>query len=156
VSWNHCAQAWLPPKCAQSQSVAAQAGTVKPPGVGDASGGGGVGVGVGIGVGSADGRGVGGGAARTIFGREFTSGSEIFIMDADGANLTRLTETPEDEGGLILSPDGRQVLFSADLDPAADERDELTNVEIFVMNLDGSGRTRLTHQVGFDAAWDWR
>ncbi|HWP34822.1 MAG TPA: hypothetical protein VNM66_04420 [Thermodesulfobacteriota bacterium] len=94
--------------------------------------------------------------AATAPDEELVLGAEIFVVDADGSNLRRLTDTPEDETGIILSPDGRRILFSADLDPTAQEEDRPGNMEIFVMNFDGSGRARLTSRPGFDAAAAWR
>jgi hypothetical protein len=78
----------------------------------------------------------------------------IFVMDADGTNPTRLTSSPTPEGSLLKwtdndqfpawSPDGSQIVFSSDQD-GADQHD----LDLYVMNADGSGRRRITTESGF-------
>ena len=73
---------------------------------------------------------------------------DLYRVDPDGANLKRLTEgnkyvefrlSPKDSHGSTdgpdISPDGKQVAFIA-------LKDGVPNV--FIMNLDGSGRKQLT------------
>ena len=38
---------------------------------------------------------------------------EIYAMDADGANVTRLTDNPADDVGPQWSPDGSKIVFSS-------------------------------------------
>jgi Tol biopolymer transport system component len=62
---------------------------------------------------------------------------EIYLMNADGSDVRRLTHTPGYDGGPFFSPDGKRILwrrFSEKGDTA----------DIFTMNLDGSGVRRLT------------
>jgi len=62
--------------------------------------------------------------------------NDIYVMDPDGSLQTRVsTEGSNDQRGDI-SPDGRQIAFVSN---RAD-----SHLEIFVMNLDGSGARRLT------------
>ena len=56
-------------------------------------------------------------------------------MNPDGSGQTRLTDTDVNEDSPELSPGGRRIVFTAQVDGGAD---------IFVMNADGTGRTRLT------------
>jgi TolB protein len=56
---------------------------------------------------------------------------ELYVMNADGSNMRRLTRRPGFEGFLSWSPDGRRIAFS---DYAAKPR-----WAFFVMNADGSG-----------------
>lgn len=62
---------------------------------------------------------------------------EIYVMDADGANQTRLTDTDHTTHNIepAWSPDGRKIAFVSGPDGYW---------QIYVMNADGSDRTRLT------------
>jgi Tol biopolymer transport system component len=60
---------------------------------------------------------------------------EIYVMNADGTGLTRLTNDDVDDENPSWSPDGNQVAFN---------RRVLGHLQIFVMNADGSAPTRLT------------
>ncbi len=78
---------------------------------------------------------------------------EIYIMDADGSNQRRLTDTPAAEGHPVWSPappeggtGGRQIAFFS-------ERDG--NQEIYVINADGSNPRRLTNDPADDMRPSW-
>jgi WD40 repeat protein len=65
---------------------------------------------------------------------------EIFVVNTDGTNLQRLTYAPGRDGGLAQgawSPDGSKLTFMS-------ERDAGKPREVYVMNADGTGQTRLT------------
>lgn len=68
---------------------------------------------------------------------------DIFIMDADGTDLINLTDNPSHDSDPNWSPDGMKIVYVRQLAKYTDE--------IFVMNADGTGRTRLT----FSDNWDW-
>jgi TolB protein len=68
--------------------------------------------------------------------------NELYVMDADGSDVTRLTETPHEEGSPSWSPDGTKIVYSRILDD--DEPQEL-----WVMNADGTCPRRLV-----PARWD--
>jgi Tol biopolymer transport system component len=77
---------------------------------------------------------------RIAFTTDRDGNWELYTMDADGSDQRRLTNTPIDEGGAVWSPDGQQIAFVYGAygdDPS-----------IWVMDADGSGRTRL-------ASGDW-
>jgi TolB protein len=57
-------------------------------------------------------------------------------MDADGGNVTRLTESEAFDGYPNWSPDGKKIAFLSGRDGDA---------EIYVMNPDGSDQTNLTN-----------
>ena len=63
---------------------------------------------------------------------------EIYIMDPDGSDQTRLTDNDIIEDNPDLSPDGRRIVFNAQVDGG---------IDIFVMNTDGTGRMRLTNMM---------
>jgi Tol biopolymer transport system component len=62
---------------------------------------------------------------------------EIYLMNADGSHLRRLTRTPGYDGGPFFSPDGKRILW---------RRFDLQGVQadIYTMKLDGSDLQRLT------------
>jgi len=64
---------------------------------------------------------------------------EIYVIDADGANLTRLTYNDAADGFPAWSPDGSRIAF-------ASERDG--NWEIYVMAADGSAQTNVSRSPG--------
>ena len=68
---------------------------------------------------------------------------EIYVMYADGSNLTNLTNTPgiRDESA-AWSPNGRTIGFARTL-----------NFWIYLMNADGSNQTQLTNTPGGAPVW---
>jgi Tol biopolymer transport system component len=76
---------------------------------------------------------------------------ELYVMDKDGGNLSRLTDNSVADWYPSLSPkDGAMIFIST--------ADKSTKEDIFRNNLDGvTGNTRLTHLPGNDAdpAWDF-
>lgn len=59
---------------------------------------------------------------------------EIYIMDADGANKTRLTTNTSDEYRVELTPDGTKIVFASYRNGES---------SIYIMNSDGTGETRI-------------
>ncbi len=66
---------------------------------------------------------------------------DVFIADADGLNLERLTDAPGYDAEATLSRDGEWIVFTS-----ARDRD----LEIYKMRTDGSELTRLTNDPGYD------
>src|SRR5438876_3775905 len=63
---------------------------------------------------------------------------ELYIMDADGKNVRKLTNAPNCyNGGPFFSPDGKRVIFRSD-------RKEKDRLQIYVINADGTGEKALT------------
>jgi Tol biopolymer transport system component len=60
---------------------------------------------------------------------------EICIVDADGRNPRNITNSPAGDGSPAWSPDGWRIAFTSTVDDGFD---------LFVINSDGSGLTRLT------------
>ncbi len=76
--------------------------------------------------------------------------SEIYVMNADGTDQTRLTTTEAIESHPRWSPDGKRVAYVSTIQPPPDY-----DQTIYIMNADGSGRARLLPegQSGNYPAW---
>ena len=94
---------------------------------------------------------------RLAFASDRTGAFEIWIVDADGARATRLTRGARRAYFNVFpawSPDGRWIAF-------ASSSSTPENQEIYVVRLDGTGRTRLTRthgsadRLGDDATPSW-
>ena len=86
---------------------------------------------------------------------------DIFSANREGSNLTRLTDAPGYDAEASYSPDGNMIVFCSLRDAypksklsAKDlkqlEVDPSYFGEIYIMNADGSGQTRLTDSPGYD------
>ena len=75
--------------------------------------------------------------------------SNIYVMDSDGTNITRLT-TNEDsiDTSASWSPDGSKIVFSSDMHGQ-------WGSNIYVMDSDGTNITRLTKQDSSDMSPSW-
>ncbi len=71
---------------------------------------------------------------------------EIYVMDTDGNNPQRLTDSPEHKWFPSWSPDGEHIVF-------ASERDG--NLEIYLMDADGENPRRLTNHPDRDFSPSW-
>ncbi|MGH7471051.1 MAG: hypothetical protein ACRENP_24135 [Longimicrobiales bacterium] len=83
---------------------------------------------------------------RIAFFSERDGNSELYIMDADGNNPTRLTRMPSSEGYPQLSPDGRSIAFDSD---------RADGFDIYIMDVDGTNVRRLTQHPARDVAASW-
>jgi WD40 repeat protein len=81
----------------------------------------------------------GNGGGRIAFVSSRDGNSEIYVVNADGTGLTRLTDDPAVDAYPAWSPDGSRIAFSSTRDG---------HYNIYVMNADGTGVTQLTTSTG--------
>jgi Tol biopolymer transport system component/tRNA A-37 threonylcarbamoyl transferase component Bud32 len=73
--------------------------------------------------------------------------SEIWLADADGGNGTQLTRGPGRwQGTPGWSPDGRSIVFDSQAEGS---------VDIWTINVDGSGLRQITHDPAYDIVPTW-
>ena len=65
--------------------------------------------------------------------------SEVLDVNTDGTGQRNLTRNPANDSDPTWSPDGRRLAFVSDRDG---------DLEVYVMNADGSGQRRMTHRGG--------
>ncbi len=81
---------------------------------------------------------------------------DLYTVPADGsAAPTNITTTPnESEAFAAWSPDGQQLVFASNVnDP--DVTDSVAELDLFLMNRDGTNRRQLTNNPGFETFPDW-
>ncbi len=74
---------------------------------------------------------------QEIFARDKSYFMDIYIMNADGTDVQRLTQVPGYDGGPFFSPDGRRLVWRRF---APDGK----TAEVWSMNTDGSDQRQLT------------
>jgi TolB protein len=65
----------------------------------------------------------------------YPQGAELYTADIDGGNRRRLTTNAWYDAEVSVSPDGRRIVFTRQVDGALD---------LYMMNADGSGEVKLT------------
>ncbi|MSQ78351.1 MAG: hypothetical protein EXR21_01570 [Flavobacteriaceae bacterium] len=92
---------------------------------------------------------------KIIFTSTRNGDIDLYSMDMDGSHVKQLTNLLGYDGGAFFSPDGKQIVFRASRPKTEEEIAEYksllalnlvapTNMEIYVMNADGSGMRQLT------------
>jgi TolB protein len=103
---------------------------------------------------------------RIVFTSVRDGDMEIYSMNGDGSNVKRLTNRPGPDGGPFFSPDGTQIIFRGHEITERRELDDYqlllkdalwrpTQLEIFVMNSDGTNLRQLTKMGGANFAPSW-
>jgi Tol biopolymer transport system component len=89
---------------------------------------------------------------RTCFA-ECTPNAEIYVANADGTAVTRVTDTTTHEGDPAWSPDGARIAFHSDFN--SPQSGAGGGTELYSVGADGSCMTWLTNgsALSFDPAW---
>ena len=73
---------------------------------------------------------------------------EVFLADADGSNVMRLTNGPgRQQGAAVWSPDGRSIAF--------DSQAANGHFDIWTIEVDGSGLRQVTHNPADESVPSW-
>jgi Tol biopolymer transport system component len=83
---------------------------------------------------------------QIAFGSNRDRDYDIYVMDAGGDNVRRLTNSPGLDARPAWSPDGKQIAFTSNRDG---------NYRIYVMNADGSKVRRVTESKERDDYATW-
>lgn len=75
---------------------------------------------------------------KELFDLDPAAMMDIYICDADGSNVKRLTNTLGYDGGPFFSPDGSRICWRRFSEDGA-------TAEIYTMKIDGTDQKRLTH-----------
>lgn len=81
---------------------------------------------------------------RIAFSSRRDGDFEIYVMNADGTGLARLTDNDAADKHPAWSPDGQRIAFDSNRDGTW---------EIYVMNADGDGLARLTYDDADDGSF---
>ena len=87
-----------------------------------------------------------GASGHIAFVSDRDGNEEIYVMNADGSGLQRVTTDPAPNASPAWSPDGSRIAFTSTRDG---------NAEIYVMNADGSNPRRLTTDPAIDQDPAW-
>jgi len=85
---------------------------------------------------------------RTLF-------SNIFVMNADGTEQTRITSGRSFDRSASFSPDGKKIAFDSDLETGKGVDNPERDFEIFAVGVDGRGLTQLTKNAETDLQPDF-
>ena len=92
---------------------------------------------------------------QIVFTSDRDGDLDLYLMDEDGTNVKRLTNTPGYDGGAFFSPDGKEITWRASR-PEGAELEEYkallkqglikpTRLDIYVMNVDGTNVRQITN-----------
>ena len=94
-----------------------------------------------------------GGKIAFVSQRDDNAYEQIYLMDPDGSNPTQLTFDESHKSWPVWSPDGTKILYVAD--GGVGPYNNRYNLDIWVMNADGSNQTNLTQYQGVDEDPTW-
>jgi Tol biopolymer transport system component len=79
--------------------------------------------------------------------------SEIYVVNPNGSGLVRLTSNTATDSDPAWSPDGTKIAFESNSDPRGTNPEG--DMEIFVMDADGTDPVQLTHNALRDEGPAW-
>ncbi len=79
-------------------------------------------------------------------------GRQIYVINSDGGEITRLTSFEKSAAAPCVSPDGSRIAFSlgVTIQESTFSEPEIVSDEIFIMNSDGTNIKRLTDNLNDD------
>ena len=103
---------------------------------------------------------------RMVFTSVRDGDLELYSMNLDGSDVVRLTDRVGYDGGAFFSPDGTQIVWRAHYPEEGAERDDYLallaqglirpgELEIWIMNADGSNKHQVTNLGGANFAPYW-
>jgi Tol biopolymer transport system component len=92
---------------------------------------------------------------KIAFAHSVSGTLQIYTINPDGSGLTPLTSSAGWNVSPAWSPDGGKIAFSSSRDDPNPGGCNPCNFEIYVMNADGSGQTRLTTDASNDRNPQW-
>jgi TolB protein len=72
---------------------------------------------------------------RIVFSSDRSGDRELYVVSADGGDVTQLTASPDFDGQPTWSPDGTMIAFTTDRGPSRD---------VYLMHADGSDPVNLS------------
>ena len=93
--------------------------------------------------------------AQIAFVSDRDGNYDIYVMDADGRNLRRLTNHPDIDSLPSWSPDGKRIVFASKRDGHVDAIHGFATNEIYVMDADGDNPQNLTNNPQEDWYPSW-
>lgn len=85
-------------------------------------------------------------SGKIVFYSKRDGNTEIYTMNSDGSNQTRLTFNETSDSSPVWSPNGQQIAFHSKRDG---------NREVYVMDADGSNQRNLTRHPALDGVPYW-
>jgi Tol biopolymer transport system component len=87
--------------------------------------------------------------SKIVFYSNRSGGAQIHIMDADGANVVQLTSSTGPNWEPTVAIDGTRVAFTTE------RHDPGHSSEVYTMNIDGTGETRITTTATWNLEPSW-
>ena len=70
---------------------------------------------------------------------------EVYVMDADGKNMKRVTDFGKASFAPFFHPDGKRIIFSSNINSKSGR-----NFDLYIVNIDGTGLEQVTFNETFD------